>query len=78
MTMCRRRRRLTRLGPGAARLTLVQESGTQFGFIVFVPVAQLLPCAPPAAGRCRTLVGLADAVFRITDLVLKAREREIF
>eukprot|EP00291_Cryptomonas_curvata_P015467 CAMPEP_0172152354 /NCGR_PEP_ID=MMETSP1050-20130122/793_1 /TAXON_ID=233186 /ORGANISM="Cryptomonas curvata, Strain CCAP979/52" /LENGTH=785 /DNA_ID=CAMNT_0012820671 /DNA_START=143 /DNA_END=2501 /DNA_ORIENTATION=+ len=58
-----------------SRLLLVQETATQYGLIVFVPVFQSLPCSPaPSAPVCRTLAGLTDAVFRISDLVIKSQQ----
>ena len=63
-----------------SRLNLVQETGSQYGFISFIPVYHQLPCKPVAGQNvdfnklCDTLVGLANAVFRITDLVKHSQE----
>ena len=57
-----------------ARLTLVQETASQFGMLVFIPVYQSLPCSQNPASNCQTLAGLTTAVFRITDLVLKSQK----
>ena len=55
-----------------------QETESQYGLIVFAPVYQTAPCNGSAAadgggGVCRRLAGLTDAVFRISDLVVKSQ-----
>jgi serine/threonine protein kinase len=59
-----------------SRLLLVQERESQYGLIVFSPVYQSLPCidAKGQGPKCRTLIGLTNAVFRITDLVIKSQK----
>lgn len=55
-----------------ARITLIQEKGTQFGFLVFVPFfSQSLP-AETVEHRRESLLGFALGVFGIGDLVAQA------
>ena len=51
------------------RITLVQESGGQFGFLVFVPVYEGGAVPATVSGRRDDLRGFALGVFRIGDIV---------
>lgn len=52
-----------------ARITLVQETGEQFGFLIFRPVYGKYQPAGTPDGRPARLQGFALGVFRIGDLV---------
>lgn len=58
-----------------ARITLVQETGKQFGFLVYLPVYRQGP--PPAAAeeRRKNLRGFALGVFRVGDILDRAMAR---
>lgn len=54
------------------RIRLVQESGSQNGLAIFVPVfrSEVVPATPQA--RQRDLLGLVEGVFRLDDMVAAA------
>ena len=52
-----------------ARITLVQETGNQFGFLLFVPIYRNGEPIDTPQQRRTSLVGFALGVFRIGDLV---------
>ena len=57
-----------------ARITLVQETGNQFGFLILKPIYKT-PTAPETVeGRRQDLKGFAVGVFRIGDMVEAALE----
>ncbi len=69
-----RRAALTRAMNTAAmvateRITLVQETSDQYGFLVFRPVYAGGVAPPTAAARRRRLLGFVLAVFRVGDLI---------
>ena len=55
-----------------ARITLVQETGEQFGFLVFVPVYRKGAPADTIRDRRENLEGFGLGVFRIGDIVENA------
>ena len=55
-----------------ARITLVQETGNQFGFLVFVPVYQGAVPLDSAESRRKNLIGFVLGVFRIGDILENA------
>jgi PAS domain S-box-containing protein len=55
-----------------ARITLVQETGSQFGFLVFLPVYQRGSPTDSIDQRRENLEGFVLGVFRIGDIVEKA------
>ncbi len=57
-----------------ARITLVQETGNQYGFLVFVPIYHMELPHLTVEKRRQSLQGFALAVFRIGDLVEAALE----
>ncbi|OIR00846.1 signal transduction histidine-protein kinase BarA [mine drainage metagenome] len=54
-----------------ARVTLVQETGDQYGFLVFRPVYQNGAALATAAARRQALRGFTLGVFRLGDIVEK-------
>ena len=56
-----------------ARITLVQETENQFGFLVFTPIYQQHQPHKTIEERRRNLQGYATGVFRIGDLVKTAQ-----
>ena len=55
-----------------ARITLVQESGRQFGFLVFAPVYEAGMAHDTVEARGQLLYGYGLGVFRIGDMVERA------
>jgi len=55
-----------------ARITLVQEKGEEFGFLVFLPVYMKGVALDTVESRRQNLVGFVLGVFRIADVVEKA------
>jgi len=55
-----------------ARITLVQETGNQFGLLVFMPVYKLAAPAGAAGQQRRELLGFALGVFRVGDVFASA------
>lgn len=55
-----------------ARITLVQETGASYGFLVFLPVYDKGDSPTSAGQRRNSLKGFALAVYRIRDLVSAA------
>ena len=55
-----------------ARITLVQETGDQFGFLVFLPIYFKGTAIDSIEGRRENLQGFALGVFRVGDIVDKA------
>ena len=56
-------------GVATARITLVQETEDQFGFLVFQPIYRKGFPAETVAQRRENLAGFALGVFRITDML---------
>ncbi len=52
-----------------ARITLVQETGAQYGFLVFKPVYGEGPAPDTVKSRRQNLAGFALGVFRIGDII---------
>lgn len=59
----------------SARITLVQETGDQFGFLVFSPIYHNGAPVESVADRRRSFEGLALGVFRIGDILQRALSR---
>ena len=57
------------------RITLVQERGNQFGFVVYLPVYRHLESHPTVEDRRRSLRGFVIGVFRLGDFVSSALEK---
>ena len=55
-----------------APITLVQETGTQAGFLVFAPIYSTGDIPTTLQERHDTLIGFGLAVFRVDDLILDA------
>ena len=53
------------------RIMLVQETGNQYGFLVFRPVYRNLPALASDEARAAALQGLVVGVFRLQDIVEK-------
>ena len=54
---------------GTSRITLVQEEGDQYGFLIFVPVYHKQASIDTIEERRANLTGLVSGVFRVGDLV---------
>ena len=54
---------------GTSRITLVQEEGNQYGFLIFVPVYHKQASIDTIEERRANLTGLVSGVFRVGDLV---------
>lgn len=52
-----------------ARITLVQETGDQYGFLMFIPVYEKEKSVAPPLERYANLKGFVLSVFRIGDMV---------
>ncbi len=61
-----------------ARITLVQESGSQAGFLLFAPIYQNENPNDTVEQRRRNLVGFALGVYRVDDLIEKVLEKEFY
>lgn len=58
-----------------ARITLVQETGTQYGFLVFQPVYGMHVSVDTVEERRKNLFGFALGVFRISSIIEKSLGR---
>lgn len=56
----------------SARITLVQEAGGKFGFLVFKPIYRKGAPVDSAESRPEKLEGFALGVFRIDDILAKS------
>ena len=56
-----------------SRITLVQETGDQYGFLVFIPIYGSSAPLGTAEERGKALLGFGLGVFRVGDLVEAAR-----
>lgn len=59
----------------SARITLVQETARQFGFLAFIPIYRAGAAIETIRDRRANLIGFGLGVFRIGDLVQKAFAR---